>query len=127
GQPAAEVPVAARPGALARRMMQFAPPVDGVVAVAPRDTAGFVREVTRWPHVDARPPLLTGRPLELPDAEAWRSVQACLFGHADRASCAGERARLAERPVFLDVESTGLGHGAGTVAFVIGLATVDDG
>jgi hypothetical protein len=78
--------------------------------------AGFVREVTRWPCRGARPPLLAGRGLELPGPAEWRAAFTCLYGHVDQ--------DMSERAVFLDLESTGLGHGAGTVAFVVGLATL---
>jgi uncharacterized protein YprB with RNaseH-like and TPR domain len=77
--------------------------------------AGFVREVTRWPCLGARPPMLRGRGLELPEPGDWRAAWTCLYGHVDEDMC--------ERAAFLDLESTGLGHGSGTVAFVVGLAT----
>lgn len=81
--------------------------------------AGFVREVTRWPCRGPRPPLLVGRALALPDAADWRAAWTCLYGHVE--------SDMSERSVFLDIEATGLGHGAGTVAFVVGLATLAGG
>ncbi|MCY1008822.1 ribonuclease H-like domain-containing protein [Nannocystis pusilla] len=85
----------------------------------PRGEAGmgFVHEVTRWPCRGARPPLLGGRGLELPGPAEWQAAFTCLYGHVER--------DMSERARFLDLESTGLGHGAGTVAFVVGLATLD--
>ncbi|MDC0720648.1 ribonuclease H-like domain-containing protein [Nannocystis bainbridge] len=80
--------------------------------------AGFVREVTRWPCLGARPPLLVGRGLELPGPAEWQKAFTWLYGHGEQ--------DMSKRPVFLDTESTGLGHGAGTVAFVVGLATLDE-
>ena len=80
---------------------------------------GFVHEVTRWPLAGARPPLLAGRGFALPGAEAWRADRGWLVGHG--------REDMFEGAVFLDVESTGLGHAAGTVAFVVGLARLEGG
>jgi uncharacterized protein YprB with RNaseH-like and TPR domain len=77
---------------------------------------GFVREVTRWPLAGARPPLLAGRAFVLPGAEAWRAARPWLVAHG--------REDMLEGSLFLDVEATGLGHAAGTVAFVVGLARV---
>ncbi|WAS96208.1 ribonuclease H-like domain-containing protein [Nannocystis punicea] len=111
--------VSERP-ALWRRMVRFEG--EGAAPALPRAEAGagFVREVTRWPCRGARPPLLVGRGLELPGPAEWRAAFPCLYGHVDT--------DMSERAVFLDLESTGLGHGAGTVAFVVGLATlVGDG
>lgn len=79
--------------------------------------AGFVHEMTRWTRLDPAPPLLVGRPLELPGAADWRKAVTCLYRHGF--------SDMHERPVFLDVEATGLGHGAGTVAFVVGLAALE--
>lgn len=79
--------------------------------------AGFAHEVSRWPRIRPAPPLLVGRPLELPGSEGWCSAAEWLFRQVDP--------DMLERAVFLDVEATGLGHGAGTVAFVVGLAAFD--
>ena len=108
------VTLAERP-ALWRRMVQFQ--TDRAALELPRGEAraGFVREVTRWPCLGPRPPMLHGRGLELPGPGDWRTAWTCLYGHVDEDMC--------ERAAFLDLESTGLGHGSGTVAFVVGLAT----
>lgn len=109
-------PVRERP-ALWRRMVRFQG--ERPAPALPRGEAGtgFVHEVTRWPCRGARPPLLVGRGLELPGPTEWRAAFTCLYGHVEM--------DMSERAVFLDLESTGLGHGAGTVAFVVGLATLD--
>jgi uncharacterized protein YprB with RNaseH-like and TPR domain len=90
---------------------------EGPAPQLPRGEAGpgFSYEVTRWSGAAVRPPLLAGRGLALPDRAAWRAAWGCLYGQGSE--------DMAERAVFLDVEATGLGHAAGTVAFLIGLAT----
>lgn len=76
---------------------------------------GFRCESTRWRAGAAGPAPLRGRPLALPGSTALREALGWLSGYSPE---------LAEEAVFLDIETTGLGHTAGTVAFVVGLARV---
>lgn len=79
---------------------------------------GFTREVSRWPR-GARPPLLTGRSLALPGPSEWRAAAGWLLSAV--------REDMFDGACFFDVEATGLGHAAGTVAFVVGVGRIGAG
>lgn len=79
--------------------------------------AGFRCESSRWRSGGPVPAPLRGA-LPLPGAAAWREALGWLSA-LDPA--------LADGAVFLDIETTGLGHTAGTLAFVVGLARVVGG
>lgn len=79
-------------------------------------TEGFSSAQVHFPQEGPAPAPLTGGGLRLPGLAAWREALPWLVG----AAAAGE---LGDGAVFLDVEATGLG-GAGTIAFVIGAASV---
>ena len=71
---------------------------------------GFSSARVHFPQEGPAPAPLAGARLRLPGLAGWREALPWLVGAADGA-------------IFLDVEATGLG-GAGTIAFVIGVASV---
>jgi uncharacterized protein YprB with RNaseH-like and TPR domain len=83
----------------------------------PESDKGFRCEETRWRAGTQGPAPLRGS-LTLPGMSAWREALTWLSTLAPE---------LAEGAVFLDIETTGLGHTAATLAFVVGLARVVGG
>lgn len=83
----------------------------------PASAEGFRVESTRWRAGAQGPAPLRGS-LTLPGTTAWREALTWMSTVPPD---------LAEGSVFLDIETTGLGHTAATLAFVVGLARVVGG